>query len=258
MMASENSATVFKKGVDQGVIRNSTKNLYLWEKTRNENAENEAKWYLADGYFFDFYGGNKKNLVFIDSVYERSHLTADTVFFHFNPKTDQLIYATNEVFDITQNFLHDSLKNFDQQGMTEPLTLKMPYDSTNIKVGPDTFGDFILEGFYENEGGFRWTNGHASIRFKNDFITKDSFSLKLNTYMPPACKDISPGISIVAGDSTYGPLYSNRKGDTFVYRFYFKQPKSIQRINIISDTIKIASSDKRRLSFPFISLELNK
>ena len=32
MMASENSATVFKKGVDQGVIRNSTKNLYLWKK----------------------------------------------------------------------------------------------------------------------------------------------------------------------------------------------------------------------------------
>jgi hypothetical protein len=76
--------------------------------------------------------------------------------------------------------------------------------------------------------------------------------------MPPACKDISPRISIVADDSTYGPLYSNRKGDTFVYRFYFKQPKSIQRINIISDTIKIASNDKRRLSFPFISLELNK
>jgi hypothetical protein len=83
MMSCENSAAVFKKGVDKGVIRNSTKNLYVWEKTRNENGENEVKWYLADGYFFDFYGGNKKNLVFIDSVYERSHSTADTAFFHF-------------------------------------------------------------------------------------------------------------------------------------------------------------------------------
>ena len=109
------------------------------EKTRNENAENEAKWYLADGYFFDFYGGNKKNLVFIDSVYERSHLTADTVFFHFNPKTDQLIYATNEVFDITQNFLHDSLKNFDQQGITEPLALQMPERFYKYKSRPGYF-----------------------------------------------------------------------------------------------------------------------
>ena len=139
MMSSENSATVFKKGVDKGVIRNSTKNLYLWEKTRDENAENEAKWYLADGYFFDFYGGNKKTLVFIDSVHERSHSTADTAFFHFNPKTDQLVYATNEVFDITENFLRDSLKNFDQQVMAEPLPPKIQYDSTSIKNGSGHF-----------------------------------------------------------------------------------------------------------------------
>ena len=26
-----------------------------------------------------------------------------------------------------------------------------------LKMGPDTFSDFSLEGFYENEGGFRWT-----------------------------------------------------------------------------------------------------
>jgi len=259
MMSSETSATIFKKSVDKGLIRNSTENLYVWEKTRDENAENNAKWYLGDGYFFDFYGGNKKNLVFIDSVYQRFHLTADTVFFHFNPKTDQFIYATNEVFDITSNFLRDSLKNFDHQGMAEALPAAIRYDSTNIKVGPGTFSDFILTGFYDNEGGFRWTNGNASIGFKNDFITRDSFSLRVNTYMPPACKNILPRISIVAGDSTiYDPFYSNRKGDTFVYKFYFKQPKIIQRINIISDTIKTTSRDKRRLSFPFISLELHK
>ena len=114
-----------------------------------------------------------------------------------------------------------------------------------------------MDGFYENQNGIRWTNGSSSIGFRSDFITRDSLSLELNTYMPAICENISPRISIVGDDSTaYEPLYSNRNGDTFVYKFYFSKPTCIQKINITSDTIKVVSADNRRLSFPFISLEL--
>ena len=121
----------------------------------------------------------------------------------------------------------------------------------------DDFDKFNNTGFYQNENGIRWTNGNVSIGFMGNFIVKDSLSMELTTYMPPICKDVNPKIVIIDLDNKeYQPVAFHREGDSFHYKFYFEQSFAIQKIRIVSETIKTAPPDQRVLSFPFISLEM--
>jgi hypothetical protein len=47
-----------------------------------------------------------------------------------------------------------------------------------------------------------------------------------------------------------------REGDRFTFRFYFGEPTTLQKVNISADTIN-SYPDRRVLSFPFRSLEIN-
>lgn len=261
MSYSTRLASGIKQAIDNGTISPNSDQLYIWEKRRSANDEQAIRWILGGGYFFEFYQNKSKQIAFVDSIYDRSYPFAFSSFPDFNKNTTQITYLlNNKVYDLTHDYLQDSLRHFAAKGINSlELNGGILYDQTHLQISATNADQFVMDGFYDNQNGVRWTNGNASIGFKGDFIAKDSLSLELSTYMPPICKDISPRISIVADDSTaYDPLYSNRRGDTFAYKFYFRQPTSIQKINIVSDTIKVAPADTRRLSFPFISLELNK
>ena len=261
MSYSAKLASGVKQAIDNGTLSHNTDQLYIWEKLRRENDEQAIWWVLGGGYFFEFYQGKPKQISFADSIYNKAYSFAFSSFPGFNKSTAQIIYLlNNKVYDLSQDYLQDSLKHFVAKGINSlESNGGIWYDQTHLQVVTTNADQFLMDGFYENQNGIRWTNGSSSIGFRSDFITKDSLSLELNTYMPAMCKNISPRISIVDDDSTaYEPLYSNRNGDTFVYKFYFSKPTCIQKINITSDTIKVVSADNRRLSFPFISLELNK
>jgi len=259
MSYSTRLASGVKEAIDNGTISPNSEQLYIWEKRRNENDEQAIRWILASGYFFEFYQNKAKQITFADSVYDKSYPFAFSSFPGFNKNTSQIIYLlNNKIYDLTPDYLKDSLKRFATKGIFNlESNGGIYYDQSHLKVIGTNADQFSMDGFYESQNGVRWTNGNSSIGFKSDFITGDSLKLELNTYMPPACQGILPRISIVADDSAvYDPLFSNRNGDTFVYRFHFKQPVNIQRINIASDTIKTPPGGTRRLSFPFISLEL--
>ena len=259
MSYSTRLASGVKQAIDNGTISPNSNRLYIWEKRRNANDEQAIRWVLGGGYLFEFYQNKSKEIAFADSIYDRSYSFAFSSVPDFNKNTAQIIYLlNNKVYDLSPDYLQDSLKHFAAKGInTLESNGGIKYDRSHLQVTVTSADQFLMDGFYENQNGIRWTNGSSSIGFKSDFITRDSLSLELNTYMPAICKNISPRISIVDEDSTaYEPLYSNRNGDTFVYKFYFSKPTCVQKINITSDTIKVVSADNRRLSFPFISLEL--
>jgi hypothetical protein len=130
---------------------------------------------------------------------------------------------------------------------------------TCLKVTNETIKDFKTDGFYQNENGIRWTNGNASIAFKKEYYVKDSVIIKLSTYMPPPCSNVNPKIFLTGlPEKEYEPSFIKREADIFIFKFYFSELTAIEKINIRSERIKNTSaSDKRILSFPFISLEIN-
>jgi len=258
----------FYSALNNGIIQKDKENLFIWEKQRVPDRENEIKWALGNGLFFDLYGGHKKKMIFVDSLFQRSNSSLIFSFQKFNKNRDQIIFldiqndeSTFKYFieDITDKYLRDSLDDFNEEQFGKGNPNKKVTYKDNLLIIYDDLTDFVTDGFYQKENGIRWTNGDASIGFKGDFFAKDSLYLELNTYMPQICKNISPKISITGRNNiVYNPLYSGRNGDKFFYKFYFRQFTGIQKINIVSDTIMAHPPDIRRLSFPFISLELNK
>ncbi|MEO7801344.1 MAG: hypothetical protein ABIR81_05060 [Ginsengibacter sp.] len=111
LTSSEAMADKFQEAIDKKVIRSETKNLYIWEKQQDINVENEIKWVLAEGYFFNYYKQQGKNLFFEDSIYQKT-LPHSSTFIKFNKTTDQIIYMDTGVVDITNDYLQDSLKAF--------------------------------------------------------------------------------------------------------------------------------------------------
>jgi hypothetical protein len=84
----------------------------------------------------------------------------------------------------------------------------------------------------------------------------DSVIIKLNTYLPPICKDIVPEISLTGNDGKiYLSSFFTKKENMFDYLFVVNKNNKIQKINITSKTID-ASPDQRTLSFPFVSMEI--
>jgi hypothetical protein len=251
MSYSEKIAENFKKGIDDSVIHPNSTRLFIWQNKIDSNTISELNWVLAQGYFFDFYQRKQKPLVFVDSIYEKNKAGIYQLQ-NFNKQNDQLLYIDNGIVDITSDYLKDSLKH---SGASAFLP-RFQYDQNKLVVNNDDFYKFSTSGFYDNENGIRWTNGNVTVSLSGDFIAKDSLAVELNTYMPPICKDIVPILSLTDDSSkVYQPAYTKREGDTFYFKFYFKQRINIQQINILSKTVD-ASPDKRILSFPFISLEI--
>lgn len=111
MTNAEKIANRFEEAIDKGVIKPGTKNIYLWEKQKDINTENEIKWTLAEDYFFYFYQQQEKKLIFADSIYKKDNPYSNS-FINFNKNTDQIIYMDRAITDITNDYLQDSLKAF--------------------------------------------------------------------------------------------------------------------------------------------------
>jgi peptidoglycan/LPS O-acetylase OafA/YrhL len=153
---------------------------------------------------------------------------------------------------------------FDQEGQLlkaeNLLAQKLENISGNstgsIQIGYDNLSKYQSNGFYDPENGMRWTNGNATIHVNFEPGDKDSLLVKLNTYMPPACKNVRPQVilSSINGKS-YKPVQTTRQENVFFYVFVQDEKSPINKIDIISEKID-ASPDLRTLSFPFISLEI--
>ncbi len=258
LTSSEAMADEFGEAIDKGIIRPGTKRLYIWEKHQDVNAENAIKWVLAEGYFFNFYKQQEKNIFFADSIYQKTPPYSNS-FVNFNKNADQIIYMDSSIVDITNDYLQDSLKTFNTDKIDDPASSnKIQYNQTQLRITNDDFNKFITIGFYDNENGIRWTNGNASIGFIGNYMIMDTLNIELNTFMPPICKNINPKVLITDySNKVYRAGLTKRQGDKFIFRFHFEKLTHIQKINILSDTID-ALPDVRMLSFPFISLELKK
>lgn len=259
MKFSERTAASFHQAMSKGVIRPGTKKLYIWEKQRDVNNENAIFWSLGEGYLFDFYQNSSKKVVFVDSIYQKSYSFPVSSFVNFNAKAEQIVYIHSEVIDITDQYLQDSLKSYDDQNIDALVSAeKIQYNQDQLLITNDDFDKFTVDGFHNNENGIRWTNGNASIGFRGNYLAKDSLKVEMNTYLPEISKNIVPRIIISDKlNREHKPVQTGRNGDKFYYQFYFNELTKLEKIAILSDTIN-AAPDVRKLSFPFISLELRK
>jgi hypothetical protein len=260
---SEKIAESFKNAVSNGVIRPGVDRLYIWEKQIDENTNNGINWSIGKGYIFDFYQGKSKDIRFVDSVYQRAKIVADTSFFHFNNQKDQLVYINtsenNTIVDLTKSYLEDTLRSFSALNSETKTLGRITYNQNYLKITNKDTDRFLIGGLHGNENGASWTNGNVSIGFLADFFVQDSLTLLLNTYMPPPCKNIVPHASVIDNKGiAIDPIKTQRHGDRFEYKFYFNTATFVQKLRIVSDTIKATPPDQRVLSFPFISLEVTK
>ena len=150
---------------------------------------------------------------------------------------------------------------YDQKVTVKPTVSLSEQDYPKKMVlasGMPSFQALQKYGFYNNENGISWTNGKASITLDSIVEVKDSLVVQLNTYMPPPCKNVNPELSWYDTDGhDHLPVRTDRKGDTFYFVFYTAESVKLERIDISSETID-ASPDTRKLSFPFVSLEIKK
>lgn len=252
-------ANAFDKAVRDSIIPLKSDKLYIWEKQRNQQREGEINWSLVNGYFFSQYNGVAKNVIFADSLPSLNS---------FNNGNDEILYLDIQndgqsfryfIDNITDEFLADSLRKFNRKkfGKTDPAE-KINYPQGTLIIKSNAFDDFITSGFYDYENGIRWTTGNSTVELRGDYMANDSVRITLSTYMPPICKDVKPAISIVdRGGKVYTPVSQKRDADDFIFTFIFKQAASIHKINIASNKIN-AVSDQRILSFPFISMKIEK
>ncbi len=256
MSSSEDVASKFKRAMDAGTIKKGSSKLYIWEKQRDVNTENAIRWDLADGYFFNFYQDKKKEIVFLDSAYNKNYSFSFSSFAGFNPGTDQILFFGNEIIDLTNDYLLDSFKTISTK-INELETIgDMAYDRNDLIINRESFPKFLLTGFYDDENGIRWTNGDATIEFKGQYQIADSVTLQLNTYLPEICAGITPRIILVDGNNLeLSPSVTNRSGNEFTYQFTIDSAVALRKIRILSDTIS-AAPDPRKLSFPFINMKI--
>ncbi|MFC0773728.1 hypothetical protein [Terrimonas alba] len=262
LVYSEKTAGAFKNAATANIIRPSTEKLYIWEKKNDENANNAMRWSLGDGYLLSFYQEKPKQVIFVDSLYEKSHWLPDTTLRNFNAKIDQIVYLiygeTWHVVDITRDYLNDTLKYFTTVGLNEAAIRKrIDYNQSYVKITNADTAKFLIDGLYQNENGASWTNGNVSFGFRGDFVIDDSVTLLLETYLPPPCKNIIPRLSVLDfGNNEYPAALIRREADKFTYRLDVKRASLVQKIRIVSDVIQATPPDQRILSFPFISLEI--
>jgi hypothetical protein len=259
MANSVRIAEKFQKAVRAGVIKPGTRKLYIWEMKRDANSESAINWVLGDGYFFNFYGGAPKEVIFADTIFQRGYSFALSSFINFDKSRNQIIYIHDDILDITNEYLKDSLKRFTPERAIQMQKATQVKYGRKIQVTNNDFDKFLSEGFFDREGEIRWTNGNSSFEFLGSYVRKDTVNIDLTTYMPPICleKKIVPAVSIVDEDKVeYQPLSSSREGDKFRFKFYLPKATSFHKIKMTAPSF-VALPDTRNLSFPFISLEIN-
>ena len=260
MASAEKTASGLENAVHNGTIHTQTKRLFVWEKQRDANTEAAITWELAEGYFFNFYENQAKQIIFVDASSRKNHGVPDSALSNFDKNTDQVVELENNVTDITSSFLLDSVK---EPGTTGKINAAATDNSQDLPkkliISARDMDRFTTAGFYENENGIRWTNGTASIVFGKSYRTVDSLFINLDTYMPELCKNVRPVI-LLSGQNNqkYKPVYASREGDVFKFVFYFAEPVEIQEVAILSPKIEAGPADRRALSFPFKSLSLVK
>lgn len=257
MVYSESLASDFKEAAAKGILRPQTRKLYILEKRKDLNIESAIRFDLGNGSLFEFYQGKSKELIFADSMYDRSYSFAFSPFVHFNEQTDQILFLNGNIIDVTAYFRKDSLKYFFQEKFDELMAShRWQYDPKGLLITVNDIKKLTTSGFYTNENGVIWTTGNAGIGLNGDYLAKDSLALVLKAYLPPVCRNIAPRVLLVDDkNKEYEAVSMEKEGDTFHYTFYFGQFSTIQKIRIISDTIN-GAPDRRVLSFPFISLEI--
>jgi len=112
LVSAEKTAGKFRHAMQNNTIKQTTSNLYVFEKTRNQNTEDEISWITGGGDIFEYYESKIKSIRYIDSANQRLQSPTDTTLRKFNPRTDQLICIKDSIIDITNEFLKDSLRNF--------------------------------------------------------------------------------------------------------------------------------------------------
>jgi hypothetical protein len=112
MSNSASKGVLFKKAMENGVIKPGTGKLYISNIPGNANSGDTIKWVLAEGYYFNFYAKKDKQLIFADSIYEGGYSFTGSSFINFDRSKDQVLFIGNDIVDITNEYLKDSLKNF--------------------------------------------------------------------------------------------------------------------------------------------------
>lgn len=119
--STDNAAVAFHKAMQDGVLKPEAQNLYIWERQKNPDRENEVNWVTASGDIFEAYWGKSKKYNYIDSLYEKSDSGFSYVFANLNLTTDQIIFLNIEnngesfkysITDLSGEFRKDSLKSF--------------------------------------------------------------------------------------------------------------------------------------------------
>ena len=107
LYGAQNKARLFKQAIINGVIKPNTSKIYVFEKHKNENDENELGWILAKGYFFCYYGQNMKNIAFVDSSDQqnKNNRTISNI-----SDKEQVIYVEEKVIDITKKYLDNTFR----------------------------------------------------------------------------------------------------------------------------------------------------
>ena len=254
---SENTARLCKNALDDGTISQFSKKVYIVLNDNTPNVEAGLRWSLGEGYFFELYGGRNKQVVFVDSVYDRVRKGGDETFKDFNAKTDQVIWAGSKLFDITSQFVEDTMRNFDAARLENPTAVVAPTHE-GVLIEANNADKYNPQGFYPAEGNMRWSNGAASLELEKGYQIGDSVTLKVTSYALAKTKKIVPVISVIDGSGKEYKAALKTKGDgVFIYDLNVDKNATINKVMIASDTIN-ARPDNRRLSFPFVSLEIKK
>ena len=135
MSYSTRLASGVKQAIDNGTISPNSNRLYIWEKHRNGNDEQAIRWVLGGGYLFEFYQNKSKEIAFADSIYDRFYSFAFSSVPDFNKNTVQIIYLlNNKVYDLSQDYLQDSLRHFVAKGINSLESSGIKYDRSHLQV----------------------------------------------------------------------------------------------------------------------------
>lgn len=112
MTDAQKTAATFKKAVNNHTIHPNTTKLYIWEKHLDINSNNALNWALGEGYLFNFYQNQSKEIFFADSIYHKQGDSVVSSFPNFNKDSTQILYVNDSITDITDQYLKDSLKSW--------------------------------------------------------------------------------------------------------------------------------------------------
>lgn len=111
----------FDQAIKKGIIHKNATRLYLWESHRIPDRESEINWALMGGYFFNIYEFKNPQIVYLDSIYQKTDSGFVYSMPNFKKDSEQVIHLKiendNQTFkyylkDITNDYLKDSLKSF--------------------------------------------------------------------------------------------------------------------------------------------------